>query len=86
MDENKGQSDIFWQFIRKDWLIIAVCLVTIIVCLLAYGNAQISVGKCNAYAAQQFAEKCITGAEFANFSWSESQPIINMSHWAEVAR
>jgi len=52
------------DYIRKEWAVIAICLVAILITMLTYLPAQKVLAECNKNCISQFKNKCVTGAEY----------------------
>lgn len=86
MMEDDDENDLLNRaavYIKKDWLIIAVCLLTILICGVFYMNTAIIVAKCNDNCIKQFNDKCWMQEDVIapNYNTSERFPVMNLSNW-----
>lgn len=72
------------EWIKKDFIIIIVCLVAVLVCIFSYFNASIILEQCNSKCVEQFNEHCSTGFVPVPYINDENLPALNLSNWGDA--
>lgn len=68
-------------FVKKDWIIIAICLVSVLICLVAYMNTAIVLRSCNDNCMKEFESKCMNNEKPELYNTGEKYPVLNLSNW-----
>lgn len=70
------------QWFQANWIILLLCLASILLCMVFYMNTAIVAQRINENANAQFSAKCqIPGQEYVPTNITERFPVFNLSNW-----